>query len=75
MLMDYISKEGAQSVEVITEKERTFAPYISFEFQDAENRSCLIKLFEASTATTPELVKTMRLYTRIAKKQPPKDNE
>jgi hypothetical protein len=60
LLMQYISKERPEHVDI---QEDTFC--YKFGFADAEHRSCVIKLFETTANTTPELVKSMKLYTRF----------
>ena len=68
LMMQYIVKEKPESVDI---NEDTFL--IKFGFSDAENRYCVIKLFESTANTTPELVKSMKLYTRV--KEPKKQGE
>jgi hypothetical protein len=60
LLMKYIEKEKPETIDIHVD---TFS--VTFGFADAEHRDCVIRLFETSTNTTPELVKKMKLYTRI----------
>lgn len=62
LLMQYIEKEKPETVEIAIDNYHT-----SFEFRDAEARTCIVKLFDTMTSTTPELTKTMKLYSRVKK--------
>lgn len=68
LLMKYVEKEKPETVDIHVEN---FSA--TFGFADAEHRDCVIRLFETSANTTPELVKKMKLYTRI--KEPKKQGE
>ena len=62
LLMEYLKKEGCELVEI--DQEPLDIGY-SFTFKDVEHRSCIIKLYSSATNTTPDLTKSMKLYTRF----------
>lgn len=64
LAMAYIEKEGTSYVDV-TYPNTDVGVY--FEFLDAENRLCEIKLYQSEMNTAPSLTKTMKLYTRFKK--------
>lgn len=64
LLMQYLQKEKPETVEVLMHEDG-FRAAIGFGFDDIEKRSCVIKVFDASHNITPELTKTMKLYSRI----------
>lgn len=71
LMMRYIEKEKPEFIDVVCDN---FC--VLFRFTDAEHRDCTIKLFESLTNTTPELTKSMKLYTRFKEtKKKEEDNE
>lgn len=71
LFMKYIEKEKPETVDIHVENFST-----TFSFADAEHRDCMIRLFESSANTTPELNKKMKLYTRFKEtKKQGDDNE
>lgn len=72
LLMQYLHKEAAElvSVEIGNMDSR-----MSFMFKDLENRDCCVTLFAADHNTTPELTKTMKLYSRLPKVASKKSKE
>lgn len=65
LLMQYLAKERPEVVEVVV-NDIEFKAAIAFAFKDTENRDCIIRLHDASHSTTPDLVKTMKLYSRVS---------
>lgn len=61
-VLEYATKEQAITIN-ITAPEMDVATY--FEFTDLEKRECKIKIYAASANVTPDLTKTMKLYTRL----------
>lgn len=66
LLMTYLEKEKPELVELGVDEE-AFRAGITVGFEDSEKRRCVVKLFGADRNITPELTKTMQLYTRVAK--------
>jgi len=70
LMMQYVLKERPEHIDI---HQDTFC--YTFGFTDAENRTCTIKLFETSANTTPELVKSMKLYTRFKDTKKKEDSD
>lgn len=66
-LLQYAEKEGLpdENLVTITEVQKNFETL--FEFTDAENRECTVKIFEVSFEKPIRLIKEMDLHTRIKK--------
>lgn len=64
MLMGYVDKEKPATVSIRAE-ENGFS--MSFSFTDVEGRECKIVLHESTINTEPDLVKKMKLKTRVKK--------
>lgn len=70
LMMQYISKEKPETAYIHLDNF-----FVTFSFADAENRECVIKLFESTTNATPELTKSMKLYTRFKETKPKQEEE
>lgn len=71
LMMKYIEKEKPEVVSISVDNFK-----VNFHFTDAENRTCIVTLFESTANTTPELTKNMKLYTRFKEtKKQGDDNE
>jgi hypothetical protein len=68
LLMRYIEKEKPELVDVNMSDE-AFRGCVGFSFADAEHRDCTVKIYAAAANVTPELTKTMKLYSRFDKKE------
>jgi hypothetical protein len=68
-LLQYADKEGLpdDNLVTITEVSKNFETL--FEFTDAENRDCTIKIFEVGFEKPIRLVKEMELHTRFKKEE------
>ena len=64
MMMMYAKKENPETVAIQIE-DSGFAA--SFSFLDVESRECKITLHESSIQTKPDLIKKMKLKTRVDK--------
>lgn len=64
MLMEYVNKEKPEKISIKTE-ENGFST--SFTFVDEEGRECKIVLHESTINTPPDLIKKMKLKTRVEK--------
>ena len=67
LLMQYLDKEKPEFVELV-KNDTNFQSATGFAFRDLEGRDCTIKIFDAQHNITPELTKTMKLYTRLKDK-------
>lgn len=66
LLMQYLEKEKPEIVEVVV-NDTDFRAAVGFSFRDLENRDCMVKLHDAAHNVTPDLTKTMKLYSRVNK--------
>ncbi len=69
LLMQYLQKEKPETIEILNHSDG-FQAATGFSFVDLENRQCVVKLFDAAHNVTPELTKTMKLYSRLPKASP-----
>jgi hypothetical protein len=66
LLMKYLEKEKPETVDVHLNDDN-FRGSVGFSFADADSRDCLVKVYSATHNITPDLTKTMKLYTRFPK--------
>ncbi|MBM3206831.1 MAG: hypothetical protein FJZ43_04400 [Candidatus Staskawiczbacteria bacterium] len=66
--MEYIEDENPEELDIVT-IENGFA--VSFAFFDKENRECKVVIYESSISDSQpvELIKKMKLRTRLPKEQ------
>lgn len=70
MLMYYVDKEEPETVAIKIDENGFSA---SFTFLDKEARDCQIVLHESSISTEPDLIKKMKLKTRVKKDVKPQE--
>lgn len=67
LVMDYVLKENPETLEIEESPKTNLGSGINFTFADVEQRQCIITIYQASLNCTPDLQKTMKLYSRVKK--------
>ncbi len=66
LLMAYVDREMPVTIDVKYEGQ-SLNGYVSFTFQDQEDRECQVRIYHDALNQRPDLIKSMKLDTRFKK--------
>lgn len=69
LLMQYLEREKPEMVDLEFD-ENSLNSSVKFSFRDLEARECTVRIFNGTLNSSPDLIKTMKLYSRVPKTEP-----